>query len=529
MKSLFIGLFALSLSLNLLAQTQKIVPSKIVFVDVFRNQAQIKRTANLDLEQGNYTLIFDKISSKLMFNSSEIIAPEGVEVLSVSTKRQNYNQEELPQEMNILNDSLQILREQLNALRMEREAIQVQKDLLMANKNIGGSSQGVKADELEDVLGVFQRKFNEFKNEHFRIEKQEKYLRQQSNTVEKIINDYRSGKQGLSNQIWVQVKVNKDIVAANFTLQYLVNSVSWQPAYDIRVKDVQSPLQIVLKAGISQNTGENWEQVKMRLSSNDPQIGNVKPELSTQFLNLRQPIVYQQDLIDKGNNRMDMEAMPMVAAESGLNGMGAMPAQQLLQLTFDVQGLVYVVSENKIQYIELNQFQLPAIYGFAAVPKLSEDVFVTAKVQNNELISQLSGEASIYLNGVFTGKIQLSQQPKDSLLLTLGKDRRLHARREMVKTLNSKSFFGSNKKELQTYELIVTNTSKEKITMLVEDQIPVSTQSDLEVKLISSDQAIHAIETGKLSWNISLEPKQVKNIRFSYELIYPKEKFIHSH
>jgi uncharacterized protein (TIGR02231 family) len=234
-------------------------------------------------------------------------------------------------------------------------------------------------------------------------------------------------------------------------------------------------------------------------------------------------------MIDKGNNRMDMEAMPMVAAESGLNGMGAMPAQQMLQLTFDVQGLVYVVSESKTQYIELNQFQLPAIYGFAAVPKLSEDVFVTAKVQNNELISQLSGEASIYLNGVFTGKIQLSQQSKDSLLLTLGKDRRLHVRREMVKTLNSKSFFGSNKKELQTYELIITNTSKENIMILVEDQIPVSTQSDLEVKLISSDQAIQAVETGKLSWKLSLEPKQVKNIRFSYELIYPKEKFIHTH
>jgi uncharacterized protein (TIGR02231 family) len=529
MRKVIVSMFALFLGLNLSAQTPKIVSSKIVFVDVFRNQAQIKRTATLALGQGNYTLIFDKLSSQLMFNSSEIIAPEGVEVLSVSTKRQNYNQEDLPQEISALNDSLQILKEQLNALRMEREAMQVQKDLLLANKNIGGSSQGVKADELEDVLGVFQRKFNEFKNEYFRIEKQEKYLRQQSNTIEKLISDYKSGKQGLSNQILVQVKVNKDLVDANFTLQYLVNSVSWKPAYDIRVKDVQSPLQIVLKAGITQNTGENWEQVKMRLSSNDPQIGNVKPELSTQFLNLRQPIVYQQDMLDKGNNRMDMEAMPMLAAESGLNGIGAMPSQQMLQLTFDVQGLVYVVSESKTQYIELNQFQLPAIYGFAAVPKLSEDVFVTAKVQNNELISQLSGEASIYLNGVFTGKIQLSQQPKDSLLLTLGKDRRLHVQREMVKTLNSKSFFGSNKKELQTYELRITNTSKENIAILVEDQIPVSTQNDLEIKLISSDQAIHAIETGKLSWNISLEPKQVKNIRFSYELIYPKEKFIHNH
>ncbi|MCG9878998.1 MAG: DUF4139 domain-containing protein [Bacteroidia bacterium] len=527
MKKVIFILFALSFGLNLKSQTQKLVSSKIVFVDVFRNQAQVKRSASVTLEAGNYALIFDKISNKMLTNTAEIIAPEGVEVLSISSKRQYKSDEELPKEIADLQDSLQQVKDLLQGLRLEREGIQVQKDLLMANKNIGGTNQGVKADELEDILGVFQRKFAEFKTEFFRIEKQEKYLKQISQNLQKQINEYTSGKQGLSNQIWVQVKVNRDLVNANFTLQYLVNSVSWQPMYDIRVKDVQSPIQFVLKAGITQNTGEIWDQVKMRLSSNDPQTGNIKPELNTQFINFREPVLYKQNRKAKSAYRSaDMEAMPMVAAEADMDGVGAIQEQQMLNLSFEIQGLVYVATDNKLQQVELNQFKLPAVYGFAAVPKLSDDVFVTAKVQNNDLISQLSGNASIYLNGVFTGKIYLYAQSTDSLLLTLGKDRRLQAKRELVKNLNSKTFFGSNKKELQTYELVITNTSKETIQLMVEDQIPVSTQSELEVKLISSDKAEHNPETGKLTWNISLEPKQIKKLRFSFELIYPKEKFI---
>lgn len=529
MRKLLYVLFGLFFGLNLKGQTQKVVGSKIIFVDVFRNQAQIKRSANLTLEAGNYALIFDKISHKMLTNSAEILAPEGVEVLSISSKRHYKNDEQQPKEIADLQDSLQVLREMLYGLKLEREAMQVQKELLLANKNIGGTNQGVKADELEDVLGVFQRKFAEFRAEHFRIEKQEKYLKQIIQVLQKQENEYTSGKQGLSNQIWVQVKVNKDVANANFILQYLVHSVSWRPMYDIRVKDVQSPLQLVLKAGITQNTGEVWDQVKMRLSSNDPQTGNVKPELNTQFVTFREPLIYKQERRSKSKySSSDMEASPMLMAEAEEVGMAAIPDQQLLNLSFEIQGLVYVESDNKLQQVELNQFKLPATFGFAAVPKLSEDVFVTAKVQNNDLISQLSGEASIYLNGVFTGKIQLFSQTSDSILLTLGKDRRLQTKRELVKNLNSKSFFGSNKKELHTYELYVTNTSKESISVLLEDQIPVSTQSDLEVKLISSDGAQYSSENGKLTWNISLEPKQIKKLRFSFEMIYPKDKIINS-
>ncbi|MFY8189658.1 MAG: mucoidy inhibitor MuiA family protein, partial [Bacteroidia bacterium] len=284
MKKSFLNLVFVLFGLNLLAQQTKILSSKIISIDVFRNEAQIKREARIALEPGEFELVFEKISSKLSSESIEVLAPEGVDVLSVSKKNYYLTEEDKPAEIIALQDSIQIVKDQLNNLRWEREAVQIQKDLLLSNKQIGGNGVGVKADELEDVLGVFQRKLLEFKLENSRIEKSEKELLLIKTILDKQYNEFNSGKIGLNNQILVQVKVNKSIPQAKFELQYMVRGVSWKPSYDIRVKDSQSPIQFVLKAGITQSTGENWNGVSMKLSSANPQIGGNKPDLNTQFI-----------------------------------------------------------------------------------------------------------------------------------------------------------------------------------------------------------------------------------------------------
>jgi len=527
MKKSFLNLVFVLFGLNLLAQQTKILSSKIISVDIFRNEAQIKREARVALEPGEFELVFEKISSKLSSESIEVLAPEGVDVLSVSKKNYYLTEEDKPAEIIALQDSIQIVKDQLNNLRWEREAVQIQKDLLLSNKQIGGNGVGVKADELEDVLGVFQRKLLEFKLENSRIEKSEKELLLIKTILDKQYNEFNSGKIGLNNQILVQVKVNKSIPQAKFELQYMVRGVSWKPSYDIRVKDSQSPIQFVLKAGITQSTGENWNGVSMKLSSANPQIGGNKPDLNTQFISLSDPIVYKNLKKQRTNSSYETgEGDGYAALEVAAAPFSAGIEQTMLSLNFDVKGLAYVQSDNKLHHVELSNFVLPASFGFAAVPKLSEDVFVTATVENNDLITQLSGEASIYMNGTFAGKTQLYPQNSDSLLLTLGKDRRLGIRREKVKDKNSKSLFGSNKKELQTIELTLNNTAKESIEVKVEDQIPVSTNNEITVKLLSQDGASYVAETGKLIWNVKLAPKQVKKIRFSFEVSYPSEKIL---
>lgn len=508
---------------------QQICSSKVVKVSVFHNQAQVSREGKAILDLGIHEVIFNQISPSLIQSSIEVVAPDGIEILSVSNKNNYLEKGDEPPEILLLEDSLQNINDAINGIKLDQESITWQKDLLRANKSLGGANNGVKADELEDVLDIFQRKLHQYKEQSIDLEKRAKVLNSQKRLLEKQLSDYRAGVKSLNSQIAVLVKVIKANPDALFKIQYLVSGVSWKPYYDIRVKDVNSPLQFVLKANIKQTTGEEWSDVKLSLTTNNPNKTGVKPEMKPIYIKFNEPVVRRsKSYSDFGDgNGEGMVAEPMYATEEGSSTYRNVSAQQnLLNLSFDVKGSVSVPSDGKVHQVELSQFSLAAIYGYACVPKLNPDVFVTAKSESSDLLNQLNGEANIYLNGTFSGKTYLNRESSDSLTLTLGKDRRIITKRERVKDMSSKTFFGSNKKESQTIEITISNSSSERITLNIEDQIPVSKNEEIGVKLTQDGDAQYTSESGQLKWVKTLDPKQVIKLRFSFEITYPAGKIL---
>ncbi|OYU95016.1 MAG: hypothetical protein CFE21_11955 [Bacteroidetes bacterium B1(2017)] len=507
------------------AQQERVCSSKVTSVNVFLNQAQVHREGKLALEEGVNLVVFDKISPQLIQGSIEVEAVEGVEILSVGVQTDYFSKNNKPTFILNLEDSLRTITEHLAEIKADKEALVLQKELLLANKNLGGSTQGVKADELEDVLLIYQKKLQEFKFENIRLNRLERTYLDQKVLVENQLQEYTNGTLSLINQIVVQVRCSKPLAEAKFGLKYLVNGVSWQAFYDVRVKDTKNPMQFVLKANLTQNTGEVWENVKLKLTTANPMDIGVKPILEPTRLYLVNNSITEKDA-DGISEKMDAPA-----AYRALNGNEAytpisQPTQTLLNLEFDVAGLSTIPSDSKTHLVELYRFSLPASYGYACVPKLNSEVFVTAKVQTNELISQLNGEANVYLNGTYTGKTFLSDKGQDSLTITLGKEHRVIVKREKVKEMCSKSLFGSTKKEASTIEITLTNSSNETIEVALEDQIPVPSNKEIEVKLGDIGDAKLAVETGQLSWTKKLAPKQTIKVRFSFEISYPSNKII---
>lgn len=138
----------------------------------------------------------------------------------------------------------------------------------------------------------------------------------------------------------------------------------------------------------------------------------------------------------------------------------------------------------------------------------------------------MSGEANIYFDGTYVGKTFINGTTSDSMLISLGRDKRIQIQRVLLKDFSSKSFAGSSKKELNTWEINLRNTRKEPVTIIIEDQIPVSTDKEIEVKLLNNGNASFDETTGKLTWKITLDAEQSQAVRFSFEVKYPKEKII---
>lgn len=512
-------------SQTLLAQTEKKVNSTIGFVTVFLNQAQVERNAKVTLEEGMYTLIFDKISPNLVANSIEVKPSNGITLLSVSTQNDFLKQDEKPLIIIEIEDSIERLNEHLTDYKADKESIVLQKDLLLANKNVGGTTQGVKADELEDVLAIYQKKLLEFKVDWMRLTKLEKETGIIVQKLQKQLNEYTQGTLNLNNQILLNIKVDKPIADAELKISYLVSGVHWQPFYDIRVKDTKSQVQFFLKANIQQGTGENWKNVKLKFTTANPLVGGVKPVLFPNFLRFESPITqmnYKSNFRGARTDAMFANAPAQNAVES--NGVNI--AQNMINTEFNINVPYTIPSDNQFHMVDLTSFQESAVYGHASVPKLDKDVFVTASVIANDLINQISGEANVYFEGTFTGKTMINPTSNDTLLLTLGRDKRIVTDRVRIKEMSSKSFFSSTKKESNTFEITVKNTTNETIELLLEDQIPVATDKEIEIKGTVYDGGSLNPETGKLEWKLILQAQQNIKVRFSFEINYPSSKKI---
>lgn len=533
-------LLAIAISFNLSAQNggvyddfiynntkpiERKVSSVVSHVTVFNSQAQVTRTAKINLEaSGVFNIVFDKLSPFINMNSLEVKANEHLTILSVSSRNDLLNKNEKPADIILLEDSLENINAALADFKADKETIVYQKDLMLANKNVGSIQTGVKYDELEDLMNLYHKKLDDFKVNWFRLGKLETKYYAYKNTVEQQLAAYNNGKLTLNNEVILTVKSDNKVQDAQIDLSYLVGNVSWQPFYDIRIKDNKSNVQFFLKANITQSTGEDWNNVNLKLTTANPAEGGIKPELQTNWLGFQNNRNY--DLKEIAASSRDMLIDEDAPTQKSIKSKFSKPtvSQNMFNTEFETNIAYTIPSDNQNHQVDLTSFAQSAIYGYAVVPKLNKEVFVTAQVLANDLINQISGEANVYFDGTFTGKTFVSPTANDTLLLTLGKDKRIQVERIKLKDFSSKSFFGSTKKEQTTYEIKVKNTQKDVIILTIEDQIPVSNNSEIEVKLLEYEGATYDANTGKLTWKMELKADESKSVKFSFEVKHPKDK-----
>ncbi len=517
------------------AENEQRVPSNISNVTVFLNQAQVTRVAKVNLQPGLTNLVFDKVSPFINLNSIQVKTESNVVLLSVSQRNNYIEKEEKPSFIKEIEDTIQSLNNQFQLIQIKREALQMERDVMNANKKIGGDNSGVKVEDLEDALLLFRKRTVETGEELLKLS----YAEQKLNLIKQKFQlqlDDNNGNENSTAEIVVTVKTLAAVANAKIEWSYLVGNASWKPFYDVRVKDTKSELQLVSKAYITQATGESWKNVILKLSTTNPNESGSKPELNTLFLNYHLPIVINDDTEGKkvksvmsvSPRNINSLANPSeeFGAQVKLSDGIASAQQTAVNIEFTVTSAYTILSDNTPHQVDLTVNNLTVAYAYATVPKMDKDAFVTAKVAGNDLQNQVCGEANIYFDGTFVGKTFINGTTSDSMLISLGRDKRIQVQRTLLKDFSSKSFSGSTKKEMSSWEISIRNTRKEPVVIVVEDQIPVSADKEIEVQMINNGGASFDETTGKLTWKLLLDAEQSQSVRFSFEVKYPKDKII---
>jgi hypothetical protein len=285
MKNHLIGAVLL-ISSTLFAQKEKEVPltSDLKKVTVFFLGAQVEHQANAQLKKGKQEVVFTKLTDFLDPNTVQVKANGDLTILSVRT-RKNF------EDIRISNDKIEALNGQRLtlekkeiALRDEYEILELDKELLMRNRDLKGQDKGISMIELKEAYAFMHQKMNEITIRESAIYDELEKLTKEMNKLEQEIISQRSKPVINYTEIIVEIDVEKE-TDASFFFNYISPNASWKPYYDMRSDGIGKPIKLEAKALVSQNTGIEWKNVDMVLSTNDPYENSKEPVVAPWYIN----------------------------------------------------------------------------------------------------------------------------------------------------------------------------------------------------------------------------------------------------
>ncbi|MBU0764246.1 MAG: DUF4139 domain-containing protein, partial [Bacteroidetes bacterium] len=484
MKTITLILAGLFLILTLKAEITEVkVSSKVENVTVFPGTAQVYRNGKFNIGAGISELIFEGISPGI---NSKSIQVKGIGDFIILDVQYRIKQPEpvLPSEViippkvvkdiRLLEDSLAFIGFDLDGIINRRDVLSTEKNLLTKNKLVQGNSDTIP--EIKEALDYLREQMNDINKELLRLAREEYRVNREKTRMETRLAELRAYNsvtsppeiKKSSHQVVVSVQAEA-ATSGKMEISYIVSSAGWTPSYDIRVNGLDKPVQLVHKASVYQNSGEDWDNVSLRLSTVDPNQSKERPALSVLYLNY-----YVQQVVRAGSQMSrDLNRRPEIAeyelSRGDLAASTGAPAQYAYDFTSTVQTMTNVEydiplpytipSDGKSHVVAVGNHKLDAEYQHYIIPRLDRQAYLVARITDWEELNLLAANANIYYEGTYVGETYIDPGiMADTLELALGKDRGIIAERKKLPDTDVNQLIGGNRIKTVSYELKIKNT-----------------------------------------------------------------------
>jgi len=516
-----------------LAQAQNVTLNDVT---VFIRGAELFNSSKVTLPAGESEVVFTNIASGLNEQSLMLDADNGVVVQSFSIKRDFLTEHVSPEVEQLTKQIDDEVREQ-SKLNVQREVIQAQLAVLESNRALGSEKEGASVEQVNQMLELVSRRMSEVLLAD--IEIKEKIAAIDKN-IEKLKSQLDEAQQKTGqtvNQVVVKFYTAK-AVTSNVKLSYVIPDAGWVPTYDVRVNSITQPVKLSYKANVFQSSGINWDKVNLTLSSGNPSEGAQAPKLQAWYLDFYQD--YSSSKMARSIPRLAPAPVAEMAAGANapeLDGAMAPRAKSTLSdyvvtdaggvnTRFSISLPYNIASDGKGHSVTIKDVDVQGDYRYVVVPKIEPDAFLQVQLKDWEQLNLLPGKSSIFFEGSFVGQGYINiAEAKETLDLSLGRDKKIIVNRENGKQLTSKAeFFGNSVSQQYSFVTSVKNTRKEPIKLVVMEQMPLSRDSAITIDGLKYDGASYDKDTGNVQWALDLPANQSEKFTLSYTVKYPKDK-----
>lgn len=525
------------------------VQPRINAVTVYQDRAQTIRSATVSLKTGTQIVALEGLPVLLQDDSVRV---EGngtarVTIAGIEVKKRFLEQTAEKRTKELENEIRGIERKigsqdarkaGLTAQKAFLESIRVAwSDRLSKELAIGKPTSA----ELLDAAGFVASGIAKIEEQFRDIEVEKRQLKEKMDALRREQQATTGSLRKETKSVEVTVEVARE-GSFSFNLSGVVSRASWEPAYDVRLLPDGSSAELTFRALVRQQTGEDWHNVAMTLSTARPASGGAPPELSPWRIAFWRPPppapapsarFYPESRAKKAMMREALDedrmlaaaAPPAEAEEAPAVFQTAQIASETTSISFSIPKTVDVAADGSQQSTVISLAKLPVTTEYVTIPKLTQIAYLTAELVNQAVYPLLPGQIRIFTGNTYTGSASMKKVASgEKFSLPFGSDDQLTVKREEQKQHKEAGLFGSNRMGYRS-RLELHNFRKQAQTIVVKDQLPLAGDNEIKVSLENSTlQPNDKKDDGTLIWRLRLEPGEKKELSYEIVVEYPKDK-----
>lgn len=530
------------------------VESQISAVTVYQDRAVVTRLATVALPGGTTELVFANLPQALNEQSLQVTGRGAAQatILDVSA-RQTFVDFTPNARVKDLEDQLKVLGKQMRGLDDRRALLDSSAatlDRMEAALFAPPTKDAPRPDlgQLTSSLGFLSEQRAKLTADRSSLDEQRGELQNRIDTVQAQLQEL----QGTGGKAFKTVTVRVAAAQAgslDLTLSYTVPGASWAPSYDARVASAERTVQLDYFGIVRQATGEDWKDVNLTLSTARPSLGGAAPALSVWTLDVYNPILLREKAEREAYaRRADLERRSFAApapAAVNMQSLTSNVADEGLELkavdaayvtatieaaatsaSFKVGVASTIPSDNSPQKVPITAATLKAAPEYLTVPKRQTAAFLTSKVVNSSEFPLLAGAMNVFLDGTFVATSGLrTVMAGEKFDLALGVDDGIAVKHKRVQKFTEDTGLTNSGKRI-TYEYLLTiqNNKRTAERVVVADQVPLSRNEKVVVKLLSPDaRDVKPTNEGTLKWTLDLKPGEKRELTVKFTVEHPND------